>query len=131
MLSAEQRLTRLQELLDRVKRNREFLADEKTAAAEAAPFEAESDVSGFAPVETLEVVQPAVVQTATPARKVPEPTMAEVSVPGDYDGEEGVRTFESTPRATQEVVMVRRAKPRADWTLKAVLERAWKLGFEQ
>ena len=147
MLSTEERLTKLQDLLERVRRNRMRLADEREQKAEITTYKEEVDTTSHVPREPLEEASD-VELSAEPRSAVPSlssefeterdviafestPVASEeTAVSDDYGVEETVRTFESTPQASGDVVSVSRDRTRADWTLKAVLERAWKLGLK-
>ncbi|MDJ0765434.1 MAG: hypothetical protein QNJ97_20810 [Myxococcota bacterium] len=58
------------------------------------------------------------------------PVMPAIPQAGTEPAEEEVRAFETTPTASGDVAAIQNP-PQRDWTLAAVLERAWQLGAKE
>ncbi len=119
-MSANIHMGKLEELLDRVKRNRLKLANERILRPEPKAPEGLPIPSEPPPAIEEELAPPPV-----EAAPITEPVMPEPVMPEPVDEE--VRTFESTPVASGPVAQMD-GHPTRKWTLKAVLNRAWNLG---
>ena len=109
MLGANERRAKLEDLLGRVQRNRSRRADKRTATVQTAvAVPPQPD-----PIPVAKEPKP-VAETPVPVAKEPA-TAAEV------------REFASVPTSSGSVAVATGQRER-EWTLSAVLERAWKLG---
>ena len=129
-MSADVHMEKLEELLDRVKRNRLKLANERIVRPEPMATK-ELPIPSEPPPAIEEEIAPSPVAAAPipepviPEPVVPEPVIPEPVIPEPV--EEEVRTFETTPVASGPVAQMD-GRPAREWTLKAVLNRAWNLG---
>jgi hypothetical protein len=145
MLDAKERRTRLEDMLGLVQQNRTRLTKERLSPAEAGPTPAEmaTPVAEMAtPVaepatiqETVSMRRPdkpkAVAKKAKAATEKPKAVAVKPkAVAVESPVPEEVRQFESTP-ATSGSVAVASGQLKREWTVAAVLERAWKLGSSQ
>ena len=149
-MSADVHMEKLEELLDRVKRNRLKLANERVVrpepvAAKELPIPSEPPPAfkeelapppvASAPVPEPVIPEPVMTEPMIPEPVIPEPVIPEPVIPEPVIPEpvipepvdEEVRTFESTPVASGPVAQID-GRPAREWTLKAVLDRAWNLG---
>lgn len=154
MLSTAERKAKLEELLTRAEKNRGRLAavpieppKERRAAAidclptptepppapvfptaprmDALPIEPEAEPAREAePVALTSIRQPAAPIAEASA---PEPTFVEQPVATAAVEPEEPRVFEASPKASREVAMFRGTAPK-DWSLDAVLDRAFGVG---
>ncbi len=136
MLDAQERRTRLEEMLGLVQKNRTHLTEERLRPAVASP----TPVAKAAPVaeptplqETVSMRKPdkpkAVAKKAKAAAEKPKPIAVKPkAVAVEPPDLEEVRQFESAPTTTTGAVAVAMGQIKREWTLAAVLERAWKLG---
>jgi hypothetical protein len=135
MLDANERKTRLEDMLGLVQKNRTRLTKKRLSPAEARQTPAEMATPGAEPVtlqETVTMRRPdkpkAVAKKAKATAEKPKAVAAKPkAVAVEPPVQEEVRQFESTP-TTSGSVAVASGRIKREWTLAAVLERAWKLG---
>jgi hypothetical protein len=164
-MSADVHMEKLEELLDRVKRNRLKLANERIVRPEPMatkelpipsepPPAIEEEIApspvAAAPIPEPVMPEPVMPEPVMPEPVIPEPVETEPVIPEPVMPEpvetepvetepvipepvmpepvdEEIRTFESTPVASGPVAQMD-GRPAREWTLKAVLNRAWNLG---
>ncbi len=144
-MSADVHMEKLEELLDRVKRNRLKLANERIlrpepTAAKELPIPSEPPPAfeeelapppvAVSPMPEPPMLEPVLPEPVETEPVMPEPVMPEPVMPEPVETEpveEEIRTFESTPVASGPVAQMD-GRPAREWTLKAVLNRAWNLG---
>ena len=134
-MSADVHMEKLEELLDRVKRHRLKLANERIVRPEpmatkelpipSEPPPAIEEEIAPSPVAAAPIPEPVIPEPVVPEPVIPEPVIPEPVIPEPV--EEEVRTFETTPVASGPVAQMD-GRPAREWTLKAVLNRAWNLG---
>jgi len=124
-MSADVHMEKLEELLDRVKRNRLKLANERILRPEPMATKELPTPSEPPPAFEEELAPPPVAAAPIPAPVITAPVIPEPVIPEPVDEE--IRTFESTPVASGPVAQMD-GRPAREWTLKAVLNRAWNLG---
>ncbi len=122
MLDVKERRTKLEELLGRVQKNRTHRTEGRLAPAQAEPA---APVAAAAPVAVNEPLQETVSmrKPEKPQVTATEPT-ATIKEPSPV---EEVRQYETTPTSSGAVAVTTGQKER-EWTVPAILERAWKLG---
>jgi len=135
MLDAKERRTRLEDILGLVQKNRTRLTKERLSPAETGPTPAEMATPVAEPAtiqETVSMRRPdkpkAVAKKAKATTEKPKVVAVKPkAVAVESPVPEEVRQFESTP-ATSGSVAVASGQIKREWTVAAVLERAWKLG---
>lgn len=141
MLGVNERRAKLEDMLGRVQRNRSRRADHRTATEQAdieLPRQPKVEIKETAaPIAASEPHRetPAVQPSEKPVPASPDPIsvakepdpVAEASPPIVEEPAQEVREFASAPTSSGAVAIATGQSER-EWTLSAVLERAWKLG---
>jgi hypothetical protein len=133
MLDVKERRTRLEKLLGHVQKNRTRLTEKRLTPGQAeleTPEEQGVPTAGQGTLqETVSMRKPEKPQpvAAKPKAVAKKPAVKPKAVAKEPPPREEVRQFETTPTSSASVA-VTTGQAEREWTLSAVLERAWKLG---